>query len=436
MSTNSSDSDDIEDTEFAEIDSSPDGIKLRKKILAVIKRIRINRKSGTRLGNGKIIKESQKVAEQNSTEDKKYQLCAPAPVLYSNDDIYKYHMSRRKPGLAVFIINSRFEHQPYRPFARTDCRYMVKLFKHLGFEIHLLEDLKGQELWRELIAIQRSITTEYDCFVCVISSHGAELPLSRLLDSQRKLREHVIYTRNGTIPTEEILKIFNDEGCKNLQGKPRMFFIQACRCVMGADEEFDVDRGVDIEVTQTRIHEKDYPVFHIKRRNEYNDNDTKDELKNEHCDLIVDEKLPTTSKQDTRGRPKDYDSKVSSTRFHSAEPASFCFIPCHEDFLVMFSSASERTAWSDNGKGGWLMYCLYKVFKGLLNSEFKTDLLHILVGVCDKMARVLAAGTPSDPLRNRTKSAATIYHMLTKDIYLQPKHAMKQSFCSRQFEEK
>ncbi|CAG2191993.1 unnamed protein product [Mytilus edulis] len=434
MSTDSSDSDDTEDTQFTEIDSSPDGIKLRQKILTVIKRIRINRKSGTRLRNGKTVKGRQIEAETNSTEDQEFQ-----PVLESND----YNLSWRKPGLAVFIINSRFEHQPYRPFAETDCHYMVKLFKHLGFEVRLLKDLKGQDLWRELIAIQTSITTEYDCFVCVISSHGAELPLSRFWDSQRKLREHVIYTRDGSIPTDKILNIFNDEGCKNLQGKPRIFFIQACRCVMGADEDLDVDKGVDIEVTRTRIHEQDYPVFHFKRRSKYNFDNTKDEVKkasksdeNENCDFILDETLLTTSKADTRGRPEDHHRKVSSGRFHSAEPASFCFIPCHEDFLVMFSSASERIAWSDSGKGGWLMYCIYKVFKGLLNAEFKTDLLYILVGVCDKMARGLAAATPSDPLRNRTKSAATIYHMLTKDIYLQPKHVMKQSVCSGQFEGK
>ena len=86
---------------------------------------------------------------------------------------------------------------------------------------------------------------------------------------------------------------------------------------------------------------------------------------------------------------------------------------------------SERIAWSDKGKGGWLMYCLYTVFKRQLDSDYKIDLLRILSDVSGKMALELEAGTPSYPIYDGTKSTATIYHMLTKNIYLKPKHVIK-----------
>ena len=85
-----------------------------------------------------------------------------------------------------------------------------------------------------------------------------------------------------------------------------------------------------------------------------------------------------------------------------------------------YFSLSERIAWSDRGKGGWLMYCLYKVFKRILDSNFNMDLLNILSEVCGKMTS-LDAATPSKPSHHGTKSTATLYHMLTRTIYLQPK---------------
>jgi len=60
---------------------------------------------------------------------------------------------------------------------------------------------------------------------CIISSHGAEQPLSPHPNQDQKLR-HVIYTKNASLPTAEILQEFDDDHCKHLAGKPKMFFIQ------------------------------------------------------------------------------------------------------------------------------------------------------------------------------------------------------------------
>ena len=50
------------------------------------------------------------------------------------------------------------------------------------------------------------------------------------------------------------------------------------------------------------------------------------------------------------------------------------------------------------------------------------DLLQILSQVCAKMARDLETDFLEKEVYHRTKSAAVIYHMLTKSIYLKPKY--------------
>jgi len=63
------------------------------------------------------------------------------------------------------------------------------------------------------------------------------------------------------------------------------------------------------------------------------------------------------------------------------------------------------------------MYCLYEVFKKLLDTYYEMDLLQILSQVCEKMSRDLESHCPIKEVYHRTKSAAVAYHMLTKSIY-------------------
>jgi len=55
----------------------------------------------------------------------------------------------------------------------------------------------------------------------VVSSHGKE---SKEMNSS-EIR-HTIYLANGKIFTDDLTAKFNDDNCKELQGKPRLFFIQ------------------------------------------------------------------------------------------------------------------------------------------------------------------------------------------------------------------
>ena len=64
------------------------------------------------------------------------------------------------------------------------------------------------------------------------------------------------------------------------------------------------------------------------------------------------------------------------------------------------------------------MYCLYHVFHDVTYTE--DDLLTILTQVCGKMAISMETYCPTTPRFDKAKSAACVYHRLSKDIYLQP----------------
>lgn len=61
-----------------------------------------------------------------------------------------------------------------------------------------------------------------DCFVCAISSHGAQVPRK----GHNKRTDHHFYTHNSMMPTADLVDSFSDDKCPKLRGKPRLFFIQ------------------------------------------------------------------------------------------------------------------------------------------------------------------------------------------------------------------
>ncbi|XP_052106425.1 caspase-1-like [Mytilus californianus] len=295
----------------------------------------------------------------------------PSVKNYLFNDIYDFNHSNKR--VAILIINSSFSEYSKRPFASEDYTKMKTMFELMDFDVKVLVNKKSSDLRKELQTISRQMEESCDCLACVISSHGAEIPMESSNDTSAQPRHHVLFTADGIVPTDRILQEFNDDNCPNLQGKPRMFFIQACRSIFNPDNdpESEIDKGYTIDLLQ-----------------ELADND------------IVPDKM---------------NEKVTNAQIDAVD---FCDIPCYEDYLVMFSSSSGKLGWSDK-RGGWLMYCLFTVFEKLLDTDFD-DFLQILSAVCGKMARDLETSHPKK-VYNRTKSAAVIYHMLTKDLYLRPK---------------
>ncbi|KAK3103984.1 hypothetical protein FSP39_023421 [Pinctada imbricata] len=130
-------------------------------------------------------------------------------------------------GIAVLIIYTDFEFpkKSERKSALDDYENMREMFQHLNFDVRHIFNEPAAELLKKLKGIRDDIKESDECFVCMISSHGEEVPRS---DSSH--REHILYTNSGSVKTEDIVRMFNNKNCKCLNGKPRLFIIQVNLC--------------------------------------------------------------------------------------------------------------------------------------------------------------------------------------------------------------
>ena len=93
---------------------------------------------------------------------------------------------------------------------------LSETFKKLGYMVVCNHDLTGQEMKDCLSSVAKFwIKCEHDSFICCISSHGNA--------------SSVVGVDGVAVKVGDLAKIVNGSGCSKLNGKPKMFFIQACR---------------------------------------------------------------------------------------------------------------------------------------------------------------------------------------------------------------
>ena len=130
----------------------------------------------------------------------------------------------KKRGLALIVNNVKFE-KPTRkgqPFLKErrgsdkDAENLQKTFTMLGYEVRTVHNQKAEQM-RELFtsAIQKDIKGAHDSLVICFLSHGC--------------REGIYGIDNDVVRIDEFSTPLNNKNCGALFGKPKMFFIQACR---------------------------------------------------------------------------------------------------------------------------------------------------------------------------------------------------------------
>lgn len=124
-------------------------------------------------------------------------------------------MKKDVRGVCLVINNINFEcGLKTRRGAEVDTVRLKKVFALLHYFVILEIDKKASEM-REIFEKIRLLQNN-ESFVCVVMSHGGI--------------GDVIYGVDGeTITVHDITKTFNDQNCAPLRGKPKMFFISACR---------------------------------------------------------------------------------------------------------------------------------------------------------------------------------------------------------------
>lgn len=128
-----------------------------------------------------------------------------------------YEMKSGCHGLAVIINNEYFSVKSVetRRGARVDEENLKIVLRFLGYKVHLYRNVDYDGMFSILKKIQQFDHTPYDSFVCCILSHGS--------------KDTVLASNNLQVNIGDLTAYLNGEKCPSLVGKPKLFFIQACR---------------------------------------------------------------------------------------------------------------------------------------------------------------------------------------------------------------
>ncbi|XP_010901016.2 caspase-3 isoform X1 [Esox lucius] len=145
-----------------------------------------------------------------STEDNKMDATPSA-------DVYKYNMNYPSIGQCVIINNKNFDKitgMSCRSGTDVDAAHAMKLFTGLGYKIKFVNDQSVKQIQDLLLKVSQEDHSQSASFVCVLLSHG---------------EDGVLYGTDGIVQLKKLTSLFKGDCCKTLVGKPKLFFIQACR---------------------------------------------------------------------------------------------------------------------------------------------------------------------------------------------------------------
>ncbi|XP_021444674.1 caspase-8 [Oncorhynchus mykiss] len=143
-----------------------------------------------------------------------------------SSEVCQYRMTSLPRGHCLIINNVHFIQMGERRGSDKDAEVLKDVFQWLGFKVTVLLDQTALQAREELKRFGDE--THGDAFVCCVLSHGGK---------------GVIYGTDGEpISTNDLISPFKGTNCSTLIGKPKAFFIQACR---GKDTQARVQLEAD-----------------------------------------------------------------------------------------------------------------------------------------------------------------------------------------------
>lgn len=102
-----------------------------------------------------------------------------------------------------------------RTGSSDDVKNLTSLFDDFNFRTRVHNNQTQSEMLKLLTETAEKDYSKFDCFVCVILSHGS--------------KDCIYGTDDKVIKVEAITSLFRRDQCPSLEGKPKIFLIQACR---------------------------------------------------------------------------------------------------------------------------------------------------------------------------------------------------------------
>ncbi|XP_019377451.1 PREDICTED: caspase-3 [Gavialis gangeticus] len=140
----------------------------------------------------------------------------------------RYRMDYPEMGMCVIVNNKNFHQDTgmaFRSGTDADAALIRETFITLGYKVKLNNDLKCEQILTLLKNVAKEDHSKQSSFVCVLLSHG---------------EEGVIFGTDGPLELKMLTGLFKGQSCKTLVGKPKLFFIQACRGT-------DLDPGIETD---------------------------------------------------------------------------------------------------------------------------------------------------------------------------------------------
>ncbi|XP_034554906.1 caspase-3-like [Notolabrus celidotus] len=162
------------------------------------------------------------------------------PISYkaADHDPYRYRMDYPCMGTCLIINNKNFDphtNMSTRNGTDVDGATAIKCFSDLGYKIRFANDQTVSQIKQLMLSVSQEDHSNNASFVCVLLSHGDE---------------GVIFGTDGFEKLENLTNYFKGDRCRSLVGKPKLFFIQACR---GSDLDGGIETDSISEGTSERI---------------------------------------------------------------------------------------------------------------------------------------------------------------------------------------
>ncbi|XP_036372442.1 caspase-3-like isoform X1 [Megalops cyprinoides] len=154
-----------------------------------------------------------------------------------NSYSYKYKMDYPNIGQCIIVNNKNFDRRTgmnVRNGTDVDAGNVMKVFGKLGYKVKVYNDQTVDQIKQVLFAASRDDHSQSASFVCVLLSHGDE---------------GILFGTDGSVELKALTSLFRGDRCTTLVGKPKLFFIQACRGT-------DLDGGIETDSVDDRAPEK------------------------------------------------------------------------------------------------------------------------------------------------------------------------------------
>uniref|UniRef100_A0AAQ5ZJC5 Caspase 9, apoptosis-related cysteine peptidase n=1 Tax=Amphiprion ocellaris TaxID=80972 RepID=A0AAQ5ZJC5_AMPOC len=263
----------------------------------------------------------------------------PSPCELCNSfKLMSYKMDASPCGHCLIINNVEFEPEcelNNRSGSNIDCDKLERRFKALNFTVEVKTNLKQRQIKHALSALSKKDHSQCDCCVVIMLSHGTEVSHNRFPGA--------VYGVDGQhVPVQHITNYLNGQHCPSLQGKPKLFFIQAC----GGGER---DTGFEVS---------------------------------------PDEAPPSIRGEDDQTDAIPMSSSSDSLSM-SDEPDARATLPTPSDILVSYSTFPGYVSWRDTQSGSWYVETLDRILEENAPTD---DLVTMLMMVNNEVSQNSAKG--------------------------------------------